>query len=297
MATRSAETLKVQSFQGPERALDHFVQVCNDISKGAEAYTKLGFHVRPIAKHVEIGSSNCVIHFENTYMELIDLTHANEEMKGPYMDRFKCGEGLAHVSLTSSNLVADHKWAVSNGLDPLPIWSARRKIIRPDGTEDHTDSDFFYMWRPESRYMSLFLSGHKKPDAIFIKEYENHENTATDVNKIVYMSADPQSDISYFSKLFGKEPEITDDGFRTIGTRGEITEVVTPSAAVSRYGRNISCTTPDPLAGFVVAMHYSVRSLDACSETLVKSSVPFGKQGAAIIVPASEICGCAIVFE
>ena len=54
----------------------------------------------------------------------------------------------------------------------------------PDGREDETDSSFFYMWRDSPRYMSLFLSEHRKPETIFVKAYEQHPNTAIDITRL-----------------------------------------------------------------------------------------------------------------
>ena len=168
----------------------------------------------------------------------------------------------------------------------------------PDGACDETASNCFYMWRDDSRYLSLFFSKHEKPQTIFIPEYENHPNTVIDVTRLVYMSAKPDNDIDYFSRAFASSPDsINADGFTMRGQCGDLTEVLTPAAATLKYGKYISSSDPDPLAGFAVALHFTVRNPDQCRRSLMDSGVSFDDWGNGIIVPASEACGCALIFE
>jgi hypothetical protein len=283
------------------KSLDHFVLLVDDLEKASATYRRLGFHVRPIARHIEIGSSNCVIHFPGTYLELIHLSGTAEVLL-PYLDRYRCGEGIAHVSLTSDDLVSEHERLKSLGFNPGPITSARRKIIQPDGSEDETRSSFSYVWREaepvNKRYLSLFYSEHLKPETIFIPAYEDHDNTAIDVTRLVYMSADPDGDIDYFSKSFDKNPDARNAaGFSMTGKRGEVTEVLRPDAAVTRYGDSLPRPGPEPLGGFAVVMHYGVRDPDRCAQTLINNDMDFHDWNGQLIVPASQACGCTLVFE
>ena len=77
------------------KSLDHLVLLVHQLEESASRYRRIGFNVRPIARHIEFGSSNCVIHFPNSYLELLCLTEADMDMAAPYMDRFNCGEGIA----------------------------------------------------------------------------------------------------------------------------------------------------------------------------------------------------------
>ena len=44
----------------PLRTLDHFVILVEALDAAVDAYQRLGFHTRPIARHAVIGSSNSV---------------------------------------------------------------------------------------------------------------------------------------------------------------------------------------------------------------------------------------------
>src|SRR6056297_2452270 len=160
------------------KSIDHTVHMVHDLEAARAAWERLGFHVRPAAKHIDLGSSNAVVHFERTYNELLWLEHAREDLRAQYVERFECGEGLAHVSLTAGNLGEERARLEALGHAPGPEGNARRAIVRPDGTADETDSSFLYNWKSPHRFLSLFFSEHRKPGAIFIPAYVDHANGA-----------------------------------------------------------------------------------------------------------------------
>ena len=115
------------------RTLDHFLILVEPLESAAATYQRLGFHVRPIARHLSIGSSNCVVHLDTTYLELFFLGDAPMPMQQAYRPRMDAGPGLTHVSLHSDDLEADRARLTAAGLRPDVALSARRKIVRPDG--------------------------------------------------------------------------------------------------------------------------------------------------------------------
>ncbi|MEQ8691743.1 MAG: VOC family protein [Pseudomonadales bacterium] len=280
------------------KAMDHFLILVRDLQPAAERYRRLGFHVRPSARHEDVGSANCVILFPDTYLELLWPGDGSVDAMHPYMDRFELGEGFAHMSLTSDLLEPDLEWARGKGVTPGPIMSARRKVVLPDGREEETASRFCYMWREDSRFLSIFYSDHARPETVFIPEYVDHPNSAQRVSRVVYMSCDPAGDREYFSSLFKIAPQ--DDGqggFSITDPRGVVAEVLTKTAANARYGDSLGTSSCEPFAGIGVAMHYSIESSDVCAQYLSENGVRFERSGATLVVPATEACGCIAVFE
>lgn len=282
-----------------QKSLDHFVVLVHDANAAAAVYERLGFHVRPLAEHPDIGSRNRVVHFDHTYLEFIDLSGAREDVAGPYLDRFACGEGLVHVSLTSDRLEDDRERLESAGLRPYPILSARRAITLPDGTAGETASRCFYLWRDDNRYLSLFFSDHPKPDMIFIPEFVKHANGAREVVRCVYQSSSPEADLDYFSRCFGTGPEVREaDRLAWRGSRGDVTEILGIDAAMARYGDLLPAATPEPFSGLGIALHYRVDDLDQCRAVLQNAGLSvheFDKH--AVAVAARDAVGCIAVFE
>ncbi|MEM1152587.1 MAG: VOC family protein [Pseudomonadota bacterium] len=279
-----------------QKSLDHFVLAVSDLEASAQSYRRLGFNVRPIARHSHLGSANCVIHFPTTYLEIAFLSAS--PVGADYMSRIELGDGLAHVSLTSDDLKAEQEVLRDNGYEPGEIYSASRKIVTPDGGEAETASNFFYCWREDNKYLSLFFSEHLKPETIFIPAFEDHANTAIGVKRLVYMSERPDHDVHYFSSFFRSKPiQENDDGFVMRGTRGELTEVLSVGAARQRYGESLVAASPAPLEGFGIAMHYGVKDRNACARVLDEAGVNHRMLGDSLMVPAADACGCVVVFE
>ena len=270
-----------------------------DVDAAAARYERLGFHVRPVAEHADIGSRNRVVHFGHTYLEFIDLNGAREDVAGPYLDRFELGEGLVHVSLTSERLEDDREWLGEAGMQPWPILSARREITLPDGAKAETASRCFYLWRDDNRYLSLFFSDHPKPETIFIPEYVDHANGAREISRCVYMSTTLAADREYFSRCFRTRPEVDErDRLAWRGLRGDLTEVLSVDAARARYGDLLAAAAPDPFAGVGIALHYKVDQPETCRALLDDSGVAFrALERGALAVAASEAVGVVAVFE
>ena len=281
------------------KSLDHFVLLVEDLDAAAAAYRRLGFHVRPKALHEDIGSSNCIIHFDKTYLELIDLTGAREDVAGPYLDRLRLGEGLVHVSFESEGLEGEQARLSDQGYSPWPILNARRAVTLPDGRREETASRSFYLWRDDNRYLSLFFSDHRKPETIFIPEYVDHGSTAREISRCVYVSTLLDADRDYFSACICAEPvEVSGDRLAWRGPRGDLTEILSVDAALRRYGSALPSADPAPLAGVGVALHYAVESISACRRMLDEQGVPVRESDDGdLIVPAADGVGCVTVFE
>ena len=281
---------------GP-RALDHYVLQVHDVDAAGASFERLGFQVRPRMTHIEFGTSNRVVQFGNTYLELLGgLTSAPSGIVREYLPRFECGEGLSHVSLRSYDLPADHRQAAAGGLDPGPMTSARRKVVMPDGAEDETDSLFFYMWRRERLYLSLFLSVHRKPETIWIPEYQEHPNTAADTIGVTFVSDDPRRERDYFSKLYRAAPTFeSPEQLRLTGARGDVAEVHSRVGIRERYP-SLDLDISDKQPGYPVGLTFSVRSLERCRAELDANGVAVAEHDGALLVAPEDAHGAVIEF-
>lgn len=281
-----------------KKTQDHYVINNLDLEASKKNYEKLGFHVRPIAEHVKIGSRNCVIHFPNTYYELIDVAKSDNELVAIYKEFLKIGEGIASFAINSLDLEKSIRWAKDNSLDPEPILNATRQITRPDGSQDFTNSSSFYIWQTRNPLVSVFFSEHKKPDTIFIPEYEQHPNGVIDVTKIVFMSQAPELDQHYFETVFQvKFTGSTVQGFSITGPRSEVCEVRTYEAAIAEYGPYMGVQDPTPFKGKGIAVHFSVKELSETKRYLSEQGIEFDDRESKLIVSAKDTHGYAMVFE
>jgi len=280
------------------RALDHYVVQVHDLEAAGASYERLGFQVLPRMEHIEIGTSNRVVQIGNTYLELFGgLAGVDHPLLAEYLPRFDCGEGLSHVSLRSYDFEADHREVAQLGLNPREMYSARRRIDMPDGSIDETDSSFFYIWRPQRLYLSLFLSVHNKPGTIWIPEYLSHPNTATETRGITWVSDDPQQDIEYFQALYRTEPTINaPDKVRFIGARQDFARIISRERAQDEY-QDVGLNICNKLAGYPVALSFDVAHLETCQAVLEVNDVPYVSIENGVRVAAHDAHGAVIDFR
>lgn len=263
------------------RSLDHCVFCVDDLDNAGRNYERLGFHVLPRMKHIEIGTSNRVIQFEQSYLEFIgDLDASPPLLKDRMLPRFAAGEGLSIVSLTSNDLEADREAIAAAGFVPDPIISARRKITMPDGSENETASSCFYVWRSGKEYLTLFYSRHLKPETIFVPDYyDAHPNGVTGISGISYVSADPAADRDYFCAMFQREPLVDEPGHLAFrGDRGDTTDIYTADRLRSRYPRT-EWPAELVLSGYPVGLRFRVRAMEQTRAVLAANGIPVTVSG------------------
>jgi hypothetical protein len=280
---------------GGGRSLDHFVMAVKDLDGSGALYERLGFQVMPEMRHIEIGTCNRVFQLHDSYVELLgDIDRAPEPLRSKVAARFGCGEGITLVSLTSSDLVGDRGQLEAAGLDPAPIYNARRKVLMPEGHFDETDSRCVYTWH-EQPSVSLFISQHFKPHVIWSPAYQIHPNTATRVTGLSYVAEEPDSIAPYFSAMLGVPPVRQDSGSMLYRTpRGETVEILRPAALGARYaGRVPGCSA---LRAYGIGLKIAVAKLDSCRRLLARNNVTSVEVGRGLLVPPEAAAGTVIEF-
>ena len=279
----------------PHRSLDHFVSIVQNLEMAASVFRRLGFTVMPVMEHVELGSSNTVVQFHETYLELIgDLDRVSIPSLRQLLTRLEGGEGLLFNSLTSDGLEGERAGMVAAGLRPEPIISARRRVRMPEGGWDETDSRSMYMWNSQRRFMSLFISDHRKPHTIWIPGYQQHANGVKRVNGLLYVSAEPQADAAYLGSFFGYPPTVnTADELRFDTPRKQTFTVLSPAELECRYGKAMGALHA-PFGGHGVGLQMEVESTARCSRLLLDNGVPHQLSGKRLLVAPAYAVGIGL---
>jgi hypothetical protein len=284
---------------GAKRSLDHFIVVTSDLNAAAVCYQRLGFRVLPLMEHAEIGTSNTVIQFQDTYLELLgDFDQCKVAMLAEKVrPRLEAGDGMFMTSFTSANLEVDRPIIEATGVTLTAIVSARRRVRLPRSGWGETDSRSMYAWNEARLLMSAFLSDHRKPEMIWIPEYQMHPNTVERVTTLTYVAAAPQLDVDYYAKLLGSQPKISADDQVIFETpRGEVFEILAPARCRKKYGRSAPEWIPS-LGGYGVGYAFLVSDLDRCRWALRDGGVPFEEQDAMIRVGQPYTCGAVLEFR
>ena len=277
------------------RSLDHFVALVRNLEMASSIFHRLGFTVMPIMEHVELGSSNTVVQFQDTYLELIgDLDRVRIPSLTALLARLDGGEGLLFNSLTSASLEDDRPGMIAAGLQPDPIISARRRVRLPQGGWDDTDSRSMYLWNGERKFMSLFISDHRKPQAIWIPDYQVHANGVRRVTGLLYVHVDPRLDADYLGAIFGYPPVVcTADELRFATPRGETFTILSSDELGRRYGEQMG-GLHIPFSGHGVGMQMEVASVAHCSRLLFDNGVVHALRGKRLLIAPAYAAGIGL---
>ena len=281
-----------------QRSLDHFVSVVSDIETGAAMYQRLGFRVMPTMEHVEIGTSNVIVQFQHTYLELIgDIAFSRTDQISTMMGPWQAIGDYVYwqTSFTSARLEDDRERLIAAGMAPVQILNAYRRVRKIGGGWDQTASRSMYCFNRAHMTGSLFISDHARPETIWMPGYTCHPNTAQQVIGMSYVAHDPQADVAYYSAMLGGEPALSSPERVVFHTpRGEFFELLSADAAAEKL------PGADPLQdGCAVrgaAYTITVESLERCRLALRDGGVPSTRAGEAINVAAPFAGGMAITF-
>jgi|GEM_PF-3823870 hypothetical protein len=281
-----------------QRSLDHFVSVAGDIETAAEMYRRLGFRVMPTMEHVEIGTSNTIVQFHDTYLELIgDFDHCRSDQINSMMAPWHALGDYVYwqTSFTSARLEDDRQRLIDAGMVPEQILNAYRKVRKIGGGWDQTASRSMYCFNRANITGSLFISDHARPETIWMPGYTCHPNTALRVMGISYIAREPQADVAYYTAMMGGEPAVsTLDRVAFHTPRGEIFELLSPALAAQELPGAAPLQGGCDIRG--AAYTIAVESMERCRLALRDGGVPSASAGNAIHVAAPHAGGMAITF-
>lgn len=280
-----------------QRSLDHFVTYTQDLGIASNAWRRLGFTVMPIMEHVSLGTANAIIQYRSTYLELLgDADHCvNPALQQNLRRNFPSYDGYYMTSFTSSRLEDDRAPLEKDGIELQPIVSATRRVRLPAGGWIDTASRSMYAFNTDRPRMSLFLSDHPKPEAIWIPDYQAHANSAVDVRELHYVARDPNQDSAFIARMIGGAPVQSSTAgllFRT--PRGQALAIHSEQAARSRWPEFSALQGQETAHG--IGMTIDVDSIAQCRRALRDGGVPHRATERSLVVPPSHASGVIIEF-
>ena len=111
--------------------IDHVMICVPDLAKGIEAYTRIGFDVRPGGAHTGRGTENAIAFNAEDYLELLGLRDRAEYLaaspNGGLLDFLAGGGGFRYVAVQSSDLAADVAAMRSRGVEVSDVADGERR--------------------------------------------------------------------------------------------------------------------------------------------------------------------------
>ena len=101
--------------------IDHVMICVDDLQKGVDAYTRIGFDVKPGGVHTGRGTHNAIAFNQDDYLELMSVRDRNEYLasspQGGLLDFLARGGGFRYVAVQSNDLAADVAAMRARGVD------------------------------------------------------------------------------------------------------------------------------------------------------------------------------------
>jgi len=91
--------------------IDHVMICVDDLQKGVDAYTRIGFDVQAGGVHTGRGTHNAIAFNQDDYVEIMGVRDWNEYLaanpQGGLLDFLARGGGFRYVAVQSNDLTAD----------------------------------------------------------------------------------------------------------------------------------------------------------------------------------------------
>jgi catechol 2,3-dioxygenase-like lactoylglutathione lyase family enzyme len=281
--------------------IDHVMICVDDLAKGIDAYTRIGFDVKPGGVHTGRGTHNAIAFNDEDYIEVMGLRDRAEYMKaspqGGLLDFLARGGGFRMVALQSNDLRSDIAAMRGRGVDVTdPVDGGRRT---PDGKE--------LRWRSASL-------GAQNPLPIFFIEHltplaerrgaqpGRHPNGSLRVDRVYIAVDDVAREAAIYGRVLGMPtPKIqrgavikADMAVFDLGPTGlTVAEPKEPGPAADALQRR----GPGPFQAL-----YRTSGMNAATKWMVDHGLPEPARGVrntgehAILVTPEHACGAYIGF-
>ena len=272
----------------PVPTLDHvIVNVREGMKPAAEQYRRLGFTLTPLGRHT-LGSINHLAMFGMDYLELLGIppgSSARTELSdGP--------AGLSGVAFGTHDADAVHA-ALAGGRcagaaaarvfapGRTTGWRARRRVPRGAHPARPRRGPVLLLWPPDAR---RGVARRVAPACQRRAGHRRHRHRGGAAGTLGAL----------FGSLFGAEAAVPIEGGLRLGMGLTRLDVVAPGEVRRRFGA--AAPAPDGRAEAMAALVLRTASLARTEAALSAGGIAFVRDGARLLVPATEACGVALEF-
>lgn len=263
------------------RSIDHPVVAVTDLEQARDAYERLGFTVPPRGSHIEWGTGNLCIMFNDDYLEMRGIIDPSRFTMHLDSHLAKHGEGLMGVAFGTDDVKASYSDAMSNGIDAGDLRQLTRNFEHPEGWTQPSFELFAPAADDIEGLMHVVVIQHLTPELTRRPEFLEHANGCLGVNSMSGTINDIASCAQKMRRLLGDDAVAVDDSGVSL---------CVPS------GQRISLRLADMAPG-LNAMTLRVRKLQQTAEYFANNGVQTSRSaGGEIQVAPDDTCGVTLQF-
>jgi len=281
-------------------SVNHVGIAVRDLDRTAALYERLGFTLTPLSMHSgslkpggkpePYGTGNRCVVFGKNYLEILawvdkdrfdfGMKHFLSRHEGAHIICFGCGDAATVNARVSSQGIH------TSGVIPL-----QRDLGTPEGvrTAKFECVHFGEGFMPEGLIQAAH---HLTPQYIHQDRYIHHANGAVALSDVFLSSEDPDALEQRYRKLIGADAQRR--GRRRVFDLPLVSRVsILHSSDLAAEFPGSTFPNPPCLAGYA----FSVNDLAAMARRLDQCSLPYHREDARLVVPASAMFGATVVFE
>ncbi len=287
------------------RGLDHVVAATRDLGLAAEAWSRAGFRLTPLARH-PWGTENRLVQLDGAFVEILGIgdgaaiPEATESAFsfGAYNRDFLAahGDGLSMLVLESTDQAADRAAFAEAGLRTWDPFGFERIAVTPEGEERRVGFDLTFtgfsgaVTEPD---MGFFTCRQRFPENFWRAEYQDHPNGAVALAAVVLVAPDPSDFHEGLAAFAGvRELAASSYGLEIATPRGVI-EVLTPAAYRWRHGA--AALPEEPTTLVFKGLRFAVADIGRATETVIAGGFEVSDHTGGFVV--TDLGGASLAFE
>ncbi|MFT5175866.1 MAG: catechol 2,3-dioxygenase-like lactoylglutathione lyase family enzyme [Gammaproteobacteria bacterium] len=237
------------------RGLDHIALAVRDLDQCKASFEQLGFTTTPNALH-PWGTANSLIQFDRSFIEILSVAQpqkisdaaAGEFSFGDYNRRFlEHHEGMSMLAFSSTDARADQARWRSLGLQTYALFNFSRAATLPTGEQVTVAFTLAIVTHPQMPDAAWFVCQQHFPEHFWKPQYQQHSNTAKDMQCVWMQAENPVQYSDFLARLFA-EGEVTEqhDGITLQLDYGRVA-IRTPQSVAERFpGMDLPSTANGP---------------------------------------------------
>jgi hypothetical protein len=277
----------------PVGGIDHVVIAVRDLDRTRMCWTRLGFTLTARGRHLQRGTANYCVMFDEDYLELVGVVDRAQDMGG--LDVFLAG-GDGIRSLAFASRAGDHGASAlaAQGLHP----GAARDLARQVELADETIVPRFRLISlppEETPGLDAFICEHLTPELLRRPAWLHHANGAVAVRSVAIVVEATAPLRAAYEKLFGAAAITATDDVLTVHAGAHRLVFATPDDFSALYPEVADVGKRAPPAIMVLTL--ASRDLDATADHLTQWQVAYEELAeGAVLVPADEADGASLIF-
>ncbi len=284
-----------EAAESPVTGIDHARVGVADLENARTTFTRLGFTVAPLGRHIGWGTANYTIVFPGDYVELLGIIDANQYVSD--LDDFLArGEGLYSIRLGTDDAPRLAAWLASKGYEAEAPRDLGRLIDYADGEKTLR---FKLVSLPGNLTPGLQLDAfhHVTPDLLHQPDLLSHPNGARSIAEVTVVMESLEGVREGYGALFGAAAIRGEErrGAISVATSNGTLLFVTPKAFPKRHydvvlDENLRLPR-------LAALTLAVRDPKATALYLSGQQVQFEREpDGTVLVPADQACGVLLEF-